>query len=81
MIDVDKDLENFSNYVKLHIDKVLDLFKFPNEFDKKLDYYRNLYKENQITVEKIREERARLQALEQDSSLEAAIASLRGGKK
>lgn len=79
--DVDKDLENLSNYVKLHIDKVLDLFKFPNECDRKLEYYRNLYKENQITVEKIREERARLKALGQDWSLEAAIASLRGGKK
>lgn len=63
------------------MNKVLDLFKFPDEFDKKLQYYRNLYRENQITVEKIREERARLHALGQDSSLEAAIASLRGGKK
>ena len=79
--DVDKDLENLSQYLKLHMEKVLDLFRFPDEFDRKLEYYRNLYKENQITVEKIREERARLQALGQDSSLEAAIASLRGGKK
>ena len=79
--DVDKDLDNLSNYMKLHMDKVIDLFKFPDEFDSKLEYYRNLYKENQITVEKIREERARLKALGQDWSLEAAIASLRGGKK
>ena len=63
------------------MDKVIDLFRFPNEFDSKLEYYRNLHKENQITVEKIREERARLHALGQDSSLEVAIASLRGGKK
>ena len=79
--NVDKDLENLSNYMKLHMDKVIDLFKFPDKFDSKLEHYRNLYKENQITVEKIREERARLQALGQDWSLEAAIASLRGGKK
>jgi hypothetical protein len=79
--NVEQDLENVSQYLKLHIDKLLDLFKSPEEFDRKLEYYRNLYKGNQITVEKIREERARLQALGQDSSLEAAIASLRGGKK
>ena len=79
--DVDKDLENFSQYLKPHIDKVLDLFRFPNEFDSKLEYYRNLHKEDQITVERIRDERARLKALGQDSSLEAAIASLRGGRK
>jgi hypothetical protein len=79
--DVDKDLENLSGYLKLHMDKVLDLFKSPDEFDPKLEYYRNLHRENEITVEKIRAERARLQALGQDWSLEAAIASLRGGKK
>lgn len=79
--DTDKDLENISGYLKLHMDKVLELFKFPEEFDSKLEYYRNLHKEDQITVEKIREERARLKALGQDWSLEAAIASLRGGKK
>jgi hypothetical protein len=79
--DVDNDLENVSQYLKLNIDKLLDLFKYPDEFDKKLEYYRNLNKENQLTVDKIREERARLQALGLDSSLEAAITSLRGGKK
>lgn len=79
--DVNKDLDNLGQYLKPHMDKVLDLFRSPAEFDKKLEYYRNLHKENQITVEKIREERARLQALGQDSSLEAAITSLRGGRK
>lgn len=79
--DVDKDLENLSETLKLHMDKVLDLFRFPDEIDKRLEYYRNLYKEDQITVEKIREERARLQALGRDSSLEAAIAALRGGRQ
>ena len=63
------------------MDKILDLFKLPDEVDKKLKYYRNLYKENQISVVQIQEERSRLQALGQDSSLEAAITSLRGGKK
>ena len=79
--NVDRDLENVSQYLKLHIDKLLNLFKSPDDFDKKLEYYRNLHKENQITVEQIREERARLKALGQDWSLEAAIASLRGGEK
>jgi hypothetical protein len=79
--NTDQDLENVGQYLKLHIEKVLDLFRFPHEFDKKLEHYRNLYKENQITIDKIREERARLHALGLDSSLEAAIVSLRGGKK
>lgn len=79
--DVDKDLGHVGQYMKIHISKLLDLFRNPDEFDEKLKYYRNLYKENPITVEKIREERARLHALGQDSSLEAAIASLRGGRK
>lgn len=79
--DVDKDLENLSQYLRLHMDKLVHLFKYPNEFDRKLEHLRNLNKGNQITVEKIRAERARLQAFGQDSSLEAAIASLRGGEK
>ncbi len=79
--NVDQDLDNISQYLKHHMDKVLDLFRYPAEFDKKLEYYRNMHKDEQITVEKIREERARLQALGQDSSLEAALASLRGGRK
>jgi hypothetical protein len=78
---VDQDLENVSQYLKPHMDKLLDLFKSPEDFDKKSEYYRNLNKENQITVEKIRAERARLQALGQDSSLEAAINNLRRGQK
>jgi hypothetical protein len=79
--NVDQDLENVSGYLKLHMEKVLDLFKSPREFDEKLAYYRNLHQEDQITVEKIRTERARLQALGQDWSLEAAMTSLRGGRK
>lgn len=78
--DVDKDLEHFSQYLKLHMDKLLDLFKDPAEFDRKLEHLRNVNKGRQITVEKLKEERTRLQTLGQDSSLEAAIASLRGGK-
>jgi len=79
--NVDQDLESVGQYMKLHMDRLIDLFKYPDEFDGKIEYYRNLYKENQITVEKIKAERARLNALGQDSSLEAAIASLRGDKK
>ena len=79
--NADQDLENVSQYLKLHIDKLLDLFGHPNEFDGRLEYYRKLYKDKQITVDQIKAERARLQALGQDWSVEAAIASLRGGKK
>ena len=79
--DVNKDLENKGQYLKIYIDRVLDLFVSPSELDMKLEYYRNLHKEDRITVEKIQEERARLQALGQDSSLEATIANLRGGRK
>jgi len=78
--DVGKDLENLSVYLKLHMDKLLDLFRYPDEFEQKLAYYRNLYKGNQLTVEKIRAEQARLHALGMDSSLEAAITNLRGGR-
>ena len=38
------------------------------------------HKETQITVEKIREERVKLQVLGQDSLREAAITNLRGGR-
>jgi hypothetical protein len=79
--NVDADLANLSQYLRLHIEKVLELFKHPDEFDSKLEYYRNLYKDKQITVDQIKAERARLQALGQDWSLEAAIASLRGDRK
>jgi hypothetical protein len=79
--DVDQDLESVSQYTKIHMDKLLELFKDLDQFDGKLAYYRNLYKEDQITVEKIKAERARLHALGKDSSLEAAITNLRGGRK
>jgi len=78
--DANKDLEEISQYLRSQIDKVHELFEEPKEIDNKIEHYRNLHKETQITVEKIREERARLQALGQDSSLEAAIKNLRGGK-
>ena len=79
--DVDRDLENLSQYLKLRMDKLLELFKNPKEFDSRLEQLRNQHKDNQITVDKIKAERARLHALGQESSLEAAIANLRGGKK
>src|SRR5688572_20023965 len=56
--DVDKDLENLSQYVRLHMDDLIGLFKYPDEFETKLENIRKLYKGKQITVEKIREERA-----------------------
>ncbi len=79
--DIDQDLELFSQYLERHIDKLLELFQHPEEFDSKLEYYRNSFKDRQITVDQIRAERARLKALGQDWSLEAAINSLRGGRK
>lgn len=79
--DVDKDLETLSEYLALHIDKLLDLFRNTSEFEKRFEQLRNLNKSNQITVKEIKEERARLHSLGQNSSLEAAIASLRRGKK
>lgn len=79
--NVDRDLEYVSQSLKLHIDKVLDLFRHPAEFDRKLEQYQTLNKDDRITVERGREGRARLQSLGQDSSLEAAVASLRGGGK
>jgi hypothetical protein len=79
--DIARDLENLSQYLRLHMDNLLELFKYPDEFDRKLDHLQSQHKENQITLEKIHEEQARLQALGRDSSLEAIIASLRGGKR
>lgn len=78
--NVDDDLESVSQFLKLNIDRLLDLFKDSDSFDSTLQYYRDLHKDEQITVEKLRVERARLQSLGLDSSIEAAIASLRGGK-
>jgi hypothetical protein len=78
--NVEKDLHNLSQYTQIYIENLLELFKHPTEFDSKLQYYRNLHKDNQITIEKIRAERARLHSLGQDSSLEAAIKNLRGGQ-
>jgi hypothetical protein len=63
------------------MDILLQMFTPPDQFDTKMERLRNQNKENQITVDKIKAERARLQALGLDSSLEAAIASLRGGKR
>src|SRR5215216_4377039 len=51
--DVDQDLAGVSQYLKLNIDTLLDLFKSPDEFDSKIQYYRNLYKDQQISVEKL----------------------------
>jgi hypothetical protein len=79
--NVDKDLDYISQYTQLYIDRLLDLFQYPDELEKKLEYFRNLYKERQITVEKVRAERARLQSLGLDSSLESAITNLHGGRK
>ena len=78
--NVDQDLDMISQYVKLHMTQLLELFGDSEPFDKKLEYYRNMNKDKQITVDKIREERARLQTLGKDSSLQAIITSLRGGK-
>lgn len=79
--NAEQDLKNVGQYLELHIDKLLELFKPPEEFDYKFQYYKNLHQDEQITLEKLRAERARLLALGVDSSLEAAFANLSGGKK
>ncbi len=79
--DVDLDLDNTSQYMHLHMESLLGLYRTPKSFEEKLEYYRNLHKGGLITVDKVKEERARLQALGQDSSLKAALASLHKGEK
>jgi hypothetical protein len=78
---MDKDLENLREYLKLYMGILLEMFTPPDQFDGKLERLRNQNKENRIAVDMIRKERARLQAMGQDSSLEAAITSLRGGNR
>jgi hypothetical protein len=79
--DLDQDLDNTSQYMKLHMDSLLDLYRDPETFEEKMEYYRNLHRKSRITVDQIKEERARLKALGQDWSLEAAMVSLRGCEK
>ena len=78
--DTDKDLKTVNRYLKLQIDKFHELFRNPEELDSKLEYYRNQQNENQISVEKIRDERARVHTLDQDSPLGAAIKNLQRGQ-
>lgn len=77
----DKGLEDLSHYLKSHMDRLLALMQDPKEVERKLGCQRNPRNENEITVEKIRVEQRRLQSLGQDSSHQAALANLRGGKK
>lgn len=77
--DIDQDLEFLGSYVKNFINEVFDLFRDSAHFDHRLDDYRTRFKGRQITVGQIRAERARLQSLGQDSSLETAILNLRKG--
>ena len=77
--NADHDLENVSRYVESRMDTVINLLRYPDELESKMQYYRGLHKDREITVDKLREERARLHALEPDSSLQAAINSLSGG--
>jgi hypothetical protein len=77
----DVDLDTTSQYMKLHMDSLLDLYKPPDSFEEKIEYYQHLHRGSKIKVERIKEERARLKGLGQDWTLEAALASLRGGGK
>jgi hypothetical protein len=79
--DVDRDLENLSEYLKLYLDLILDVFSDPAQLQQKLQRHQNAHKDKPITVPMLKEERARLQAAGQDSSLEAALTNLRGGKR
>jgi hypothetical protein len=79
--DVDQDLGNLSEYLRLDLDLILDVFGDPDQFHHRLQHHQNAHKARPITIPMLREERARLQAAGQDSSLEAAIANLRGGQR
>ena len=79
--NADHDLENVSRYVEPRMDMVIDLFRYPDQLDSKVQYYRSLHKDQEITLDKLRAERARLHALEVDSSLQAAMDSLSGGSQ
>lgn len=77
--DIDQDLEYLGLYVQNFINDVFDLFRDSGQFDSRLDNYRKRFRGMQISVEQLRAERARLQSLGQDYSIESAIASLRKG--
>ena len=79
--DVDQDIENLSEYLKLYLDLILDVFSDPAELHQKLQRHQNTHRDRAVTMQMLWEERARLQAAGQDSSLEAALTNLRGGKR
>lgn len=79
--DVDQDLENLSEYLKLYVDLILDVFSDPAQLHHKLQRHQNAPRDRPITVQMLREERARLQGRGQGSSLEAALTNLRGGRR
>jgi hypothetical protein len=76
--DVDRDLENLSEFLRLYVDLILDVFSDPAQLHQKLQHHQNAHKARPITIQMLKEERARLQAGGQDSSLKAAITNLRG---
>jgi hypothetical protein len=79
--DVDKDLENLGEYLKLYLHLILDVFSDPAQLPQKLQYHQNANKNRSITSQVLRAERERLQTEGQNSSLEAALINLRGGRE
>ena len=72
-----KDLEQQGKYIRPYLDEINNLFAAPMHFEEWVRTQSETVNQL-VTVEKVREERARLQALGLDSSVDAAIKNLRG---
>jgi len=72
-----KDLEEQLHYIKPYLDEINTLFKEPMYFEEWV-HTKSETRNQMVTIEKVREERARLQALGLDSSIDAALKNLRG---
>ena len=70
-------LNNFDEFARPYLLEMLELAKTPVLFEKRLKELEEAAGSNPITIEIVRAERARLHALELDSSLGAAMAHLR----
>ena len=72
-----KDLEQQGKYIKPYLDEINNLFTEPMYFEEWVHTQSEIVR-HLVTVEKVRKERARLEALGLDSSMDAAIKNLRG---
>jgi hypothetical protein len=74
--EVHEIFDSIAEYIQPTLHEMLELAKTPTLFDERLKELEAAARSNQITVEMIRAERARLHALGLDSSLGAAMANL-----